>query len=364
MYSDREILQRMWSFTNFDRPLNMIHPAKGRVSVMAALSDSASSNELRDLSLWSLVYERPLNTIGLLGEVAAKDQNPRFRKSSAWALMKLGAIDALKQSLAAESDANIAVWKQHLLNDLNDTTGSSDTRAVRMREGTNFDFTMPLEVEGIVEFRDPAGKWHTYATGPVANERLIGKLTPGVNTSTFDSTIVLQKRIRNINGSGRDHVEGYLLKGLARLVSENVMRHQYEAISTHDVYPSGGVGDESQGKMGGVTASLERIAETYLSTAPKINFPYQNSVRGTFKGFVFVNPSIVDNPDQSIDGRLQIISPVDPKAGHLVNGIFHGSFRGAMEDIDGDGVVELNGIEMLVEKDGSVTNRNPLAQQW
>lgn len=364
MFADLPALENVKSFTKFDLPTNLIVPPKGRMSVMAAVTDTAESSEFRDLCIWSLVYQRPMNTIGLITEIARNEKNPRLRKSAAWALMKLGAVDSLRQALASETDANVAVWKQHLLNDLNDTTSSSDSRAVRKRDGVPFDLTLPLEVEGVVEFKDRSEKWHTYATGPISNERLIGKLTPGVNADTFNTTVVLQKRIRNLNGTGRDYVEGYNLKGLSRMVSDNVIRHQYEASSKHDVFPSGIVGDESMGKIELATATLERCADTTLSFSPNASFPYPHAVRGTFKGFVYVNPSIIDSPDRNIDGRLQILSPVDSYAGHLVNGIFYGTFRGVLEDVDGDGIVELNGVEMLVDKDGNVANRTPLSQQW
>ena len=364
MFADTPALDNIKSFARFDLPTNLILPPKGRMSVLGAATDAAASHELRDLSIWTLVYQRPMNTVGLITDIAKNEKNPRLRKSAAWALMKLGAVDSLRQTLASEADANVAAWKQHLLNDLNDTTTSPDSRAVRKRDGAPFDLTMPLEVEGVVEFKDKSGTWHTYATGPLSNERLIGKLTPGVNADNFDTTVVLQKRIRNLNGSGRDYVEGYSLKGLSRMVSDNVIRHQYEASSQHDIFPSGIVGDESMGKIELATATLQRYADTNLSFSPQSPFPYPHSVRGTFRGFVYMNPSVIDSPDKNIDGRLQILSPVDPKAGHLVNGVFYGTFRGVLEDVDGDGIVELNGVEMLVDRHGNVPNRTPLSQQW
>jgi hypothetical protein len=141
------------------------------------------------------------------------------------------------------------------------------------------------------------------------------------------------------------------------------MRHQYEGFSHHDVYPSGIVGDESGGKIGGALATLDRVADTYMASSSTIGFPYPSSVRGSFRGFVFMNPSVLDGSGSHIDGLIQIISPADPKAGHLVNGIFYGTFRGVLEDTDADGSVELNGVDMLVNADGTVNDPNPPSGQ-
>jgi len=275
--------------------------------------------------------------------------------------MKLGALQGLLDSVRAESDSNVGAWKQHLVFELQDRATPFDDRKVRVLDDHPYDFTMPLEVEGVVEFRDEKGDWHSYVTGPVSNERLIGNLTPAVDANTFHNTIVLQKRIKNLHGSGKDHVEGYHLKGISRQLSDQVFRHQYEAISHHDVYRSGVVGDTSQGVVSNATATLERIADTTVTTTAGASFPHPNSVRGTFKGFVYMNPRVLDEPASNIDGLLQIVSPVDPQAGELVNGVFQGTFRGVPEDVDGDGVVELNGVPMLVAKDGTVTDRAPIS---
>lgn len=358
MFFDSISIQEIASYTIRDRARNLILPTR-EISIMNLVSDGASLDRARDLGMWSLLYQNPKNTVGLLGEVALGDPNPKIRKSAAWALMKLGAHDVLRESIQKESDANIGFWKTHLLMDAQDRTNPFDDRRVRRLDNKLFDFTMPLEVEGTVEFKDKSGNWHTYVTGPISNERLIGTLTPAVNTATFDSNIVLQKRIKNINESGYDHIEGYNLKGISRLVSDNVMRHQYEGISQHDVYLSGIVGDESKGKIENVTATVQRMADTYLANSSAQGFVYPHSVRGSFRGFVFMNPSILGDPSTQIDGLLQIISPTDPNAGHLVNGIFYGTFRGIPEDLDQDGLVELNGIEMQVDKTGAVLDSRP-----
>lgn len=360
MFADQELMLEISHFTPHDLAATLIRPSlTSGLSLMALGSTSHAGT--RDMALWGMTYLRERNSVGVLAEIASHDPSTRLRKSASWALMKLGALQALLDSINAESDSNLGAWKLHLAFELQDRASPIDTRNVRVLDEHPYDFTMPLEVEGTVEFKDKAGNWHTYVTGPLSNERLIGNLTPAINANSFDTTLVLQKRIHNINDTGKDHIEGYFLKGLSRQMSENVFRHQYEAISHHDVYRSGVVGDESEGVIPNATASLARVADTHLTSRADVPFPYPHSVRGSFKGFVFMNPRVLDDPTANIDGLLQIISPVDAAAGDLVNGVFQGTFRGVPEDVDNDGTVELNGIKMLVATDGTVPDRHPPA---
>lgn len=353
MFADSALLSELASFTRGDR--GSLLPSRGGVrSALRATEDVALPPVYRDRSLWLLAQDGARYSTGLIQEVASQDGEAKIRKSASWALMRLGKSEAIKSSLKKETDPNLVAWKLHLLAELQDDSLPVDTRPIRLLPEAPFDFTMPLEVEGVVEFRDPEGNWHSFVTGPVSNERLIGDLTPAVNADSFQSTLVLQKRIRNIHDSGADHIEGYLLKGLARRLEPNVFRHQYEGLSRHTVYRSGIVGDESKGVIEGATASISRMADTHLTSREGVAFPYPHSVRGTFRGFVYINPELAVNPERSLDGNLQIISPMDEKAGSLVNGVFSGSFRGIPQDLDGDGVVELNGIEMAVTKTGVV----------
>lgn len=353
MFADQSALAALESFTGGGR----CGPPSGAASLASltrVVEDTTATPERRDALVWSLARAEERSAVGLLQEVAMQDSSSRMRKSAAWALFRAGKLDSLRETLHDEMDPNTLRWKRFLLREADNNTRPFDDRPVRVDPTKPFDVTMPLEVEGILEFRDANDEWHTLTTGPISNERMIGKLTPAVNARSFSSTLVLQKRIRNINGSGADHIEGYFLRGLARMVGHNVMRHQYLGSTIHTVYRSGTVGDTALGVVPDTGGTLFRAADTLISTRPNVPYPYPHAVRGTFHGFVFVNPILATEPDRSLDGLVQIVSPLDPTAGELVNGIFHGTFRGIPEDVDNDGTVELNGVEMFVNESGHV----------
>lgn len=346
-------------FAGEDRLATLVVPRQAPQLITYAATDGSADSALRDISIWTMLLTKPRNMLGTLREIGSIEPDERLRKSAAWALYKAGATDQLRSTLDAEASDNIGVWKLHLLKELQDDLTPSENRPFRQLTDTPFDFTMPLEIQGFVEYRDRAGNWRTVATGPVSNERMVGKLTPGVNAPTYQSEIVLQKRIENIRGTRTDYVEGYRLVGLSRQLTPHIVRHQYEGISRHPVFVSGRVGDESQGTIDHATASLMRSADTLMGVSTDIATPFPVSVRGSFRGFTYVDPDLAENLDEPLDGRLQIISPTDPEAGRLVNGTFYGTFRGVLEDVDGDGKVEVNGIEMLVDPAGNVTDRKP-----
>lgn len=354
MHFDELRKRDLFSFTAADRARTLSLPVPID-RLIPLVEDTATAPSLRDRAMWTLTYQEQPGIGGLLQELSEQDRSPKVRKSAAWSLLKLGQIDALRQSLDREHDANVRAWKAHLLADATDRLFETDLRPLRILEGRQFDVTVPLQVEGLVEFRTDDGQWQTVVAGPIMNERMIGDLTPGIRAETFQTELVLQKRIRNIHGSARDHFEGYLLRGLSRQIAPNVMRHQYEGRSLHTVYPSGVVEDASMGQIDGVTATLERVADTTFSQRPGVPRPIPEAVRGSFKGYVFASPRLLSEPGRPVDGLLQIISPMDANGGGLVNGIFHGTFRGVLEDVDGDGVVEANGVEMFVGTDGRLT---------
>jgi hypothetical protein len=70
-----------------------------------------------------------------------------------------------------------------------------------------------------------------------------------------------------------------------------------------------------------------------------------------------MNPAILNNPDMPMDNLLQIVK--EPYA----NGWFFGEFRSAVVDVDGDGQIEVNGMEMYTDLEGNVVNRTPEGPQ-
>jgi hypothetical protein len=191
--------------------------------------------------------------------------------------------------------------------------------------------------------------WHSFVAGPQAQRLLVGYLTAAVGSETFYDTLTIQKRCV---GDGPDHIQGYLFSGMSRSLSPT-MAHYYHSNTPQPYYLSGRIGDESEGVVNNVQTNLSRTAETNLMTKENIPYPYVQSVRGLFYGPSMMNTIIKYKKDVALNRLLQIVAP--PHS----NGWFFGEFRSVPVDVDGDGTVELNGIEMFVDQTGAVTDRNP-----
>ncbi len=360
----------------------------------------------RDQAIWELVYNntpqaRTEKFPELLLSVARSAKEPVLRRSASWALLKLGEIKMLKESLSKDDDGNTHSWKQVLIYESLGRTDWVDPRPVRVVESElGYAVTLPLTIHGVVQFREfkygeqPVGaayslsdankaiqpnssartghrnlneassgkvdprsfRWHGFAAGPIAQRNLVGSLTAATGLGSLYEELTIQKVVTNPLNDGLDHVQGYLFEGMSRNIGGNVMAHYYTSRGMQPYYLSGRIGDASEGVIF-VDTQLSRHAETHIVTNKNVPYPFVQSVRGLFFGPARMNTAILHNQNMPLDNLLQIVK--DPYA----NGWFFGEFRSSLVDMDGDGTVELNGIEMYTDLNGNVTNRTPEGPQ-
>jgi hypothetical protein len=239
-----------------------------------------------------------------------------------------------------------------------------------------FAVTLPLSIHGLVQFRSynysservPPGlsnaryggssgnaagyTWHTLVAGLDAQRLLVGDLTASVGQNTFYDNLIIQKVCVNPLDDGRDHVQGYRFQGMSRAIGGNALAHYYTSSGPQPLYLSGRIADASEGVVS-VDTQLSRIAETNIVANKDVPYPYVQSVRGLFYGPARMNTIVVHNSKAPLDNLLQIVK--EPYA----NGYFFGEFRSVPVDIDGDGIVEINGLPMFTDLQGQVVDRMP-----
>jgi hypothetical protein len=373
---------------------------------LMSIIDSSQSPTDRDQAIWELVYNntpenRTRNLPDLLLSVARSAKESILRRSASWALLKLGEIGMLKECLSNDDDGNTHSWKQTLIYESMGRTDWVDPRPVRAVESElGYAVTLPLTIHGVVQFREfkygeepigasyslaeankvirpnalastghrnlnaaSSGKvgprafgWHSFAAGPIAQIKLVGALTAATGLGSLYEELTIQKVCTDPLNDGLDHVQGYLFEGMSRNLGGNVMAHYYTSRGPQPYYLSGRIGDASEGVIF-VDTQLSRHAETHIVTNKNIPYPYVQSVRGLFFGPARMNTAILHNEKTPLDNLLQIVK--DPYA----NGWFFGEFRSSLVDVDGDGTVELNGIEMYTDLNGNVVNRTPPGPQ-
>lgn len=376
---------------------------------LMGLIESAKDATERDQAMWELIYNntaeiRTKNLPELLLTVAREAKESVLRRSATWGLLKLGEAKLLQETLSKDDDGNTHSWKQTLIHESQGRTDWVDPRPVRVVPNElGFAMTLPLTIHGVVQFRDfkygqdPVGAaysladaskvirsseagrsaiagrsgvneassgrvdprsfgWHSFAAGPIAQAQLVGALTAATGLGSFYEKLIIQKVCSNPLRDGLDHVQGYLFEGMSRSLGGNAMAHYYSSRGPQPYYLSGRIGDASEGVIF-VDTQLTRHAETHIVTNKNVPYPYVQSVRGLFFGPARMNTAILHNPNMPLDNLLQIVK--EPYA----NGWFFGEFRSAVVDVDGDGTIEVNGMEMFTDLNGDVVNRTPQGPQ-
>lgn len=383
---------------------------KSSRKLLTVSGDSSADSTERDQAMWSLIYRetstnRNKDLPDLLYTVAMTAKEAVLRRSSSWGLFKLGEVALLKDCLNNGDDGNVHSWKQHLIYEAEGRTDWIDPRPFRVVDSKlGYGVTLPLTIHGMVQFRtydysykasqsapqsyaptsysrvasySPAGRedsnvsatppsygtpnpgaytWHCFIAGPIAQRRLVGDLTAGVGEGAIYDNLTIQKVCTDPLGNGLDHVQGYLFQGMSRSLGGNALAHYYTSRGLQPFYLSGRIADASAGVVHADT-SLVRHAETNIVTNDEVPYPFVQSVRGLFYGPANMNTIVARDAKAPLDNLLQIVK--EPYA----NGYFFGEFRSVPVDVDGDGHVEINGMEMYTDLAGQVTERTPPGPQ-
>lgn len=319
------------------------------------LREAAQSNSdpvERDRAVWELTRRQAgLDVASVLAE---SDPEESVRRSAAWAVLRMGGQEAVTGLAASDLTVdNDTAWCSMLELEAAEDSTPPDRRPVRWIDRPGFDQTVPLDIAGFARVRMPDGTALEATVSPLWFEKVVGGVTACTLGASFSDTLVIQKRMPGFYPDGRDHVEGYLFKGLSFTEAPDRRRHVYECVQHHRVFRSGKVGDESDGVIDDASVMLMRAAETTLN--PNLSAgggPFVSSVRGSFYGFAYVRPDLVVAEQNLQPGMVQLVSPSDPGSGALANTLLYGQFRGMPRDVDGDGQVEANGIDIFVNPQG------------
>lgn len=373
---------------------------------LMGIVNSRADADVRDQAMWELIYSntpsyRTDRLPDLLLAVSREAREPVLRRSASWGLLKLGEVKLLAESLDKGDDGNTHSWKQTLIHESQGRTDWVDPRPARIVESRfGYAMTLPLTIHGVVEFRDfkygstqtgasysvsDASKiinssaearraiggvnrasegrsdprsfeWHSLVAGPIAQRKLVGDLVAATGLGTFYDHLTIQKVCTDPLRNGLDHVQGYIFEGMSRSIGANAMAHYYTSRGPQPYYLSGRIGDASEGVVF-IETQLSRHAETHIVTKDSIPYPYVQSVRGLFFGPARMNTAILRDANVPLDNLLQIVK--EPYA----NGWFYGEFRSAVVDMDGDGTIEINGMEMFTDQEGNVVERTPEGPQ-
>ena len=335
--------------------------------------DSRSSDELREAALThsdpamreQAVFEctdrdEP-DAMKLLGEVIAHDADRQVRWDALWALEKLGGVEAVRalQRFRTDDDPEIAEWSRLFSSEIQTGDPSFDGRASTYTEGRTFDETIFLLIHCDLYVRlDPTNRlWGKLSLAPQGLARVYGQAHACPNVATREQQLVIAKTIDGLHADGSPHVDNYLFRGFTDRSRADRGSFYFESSVRRPFFHSGHADDPSQG-VHEATIGFSRQGTWYLEDAFEVrDAPAIRYVRGRFQGWGYVNlERVAGKPLEEVltPGNAILSTLHDPIAGPKTNAFILGTFKGKLNDWDGDGRIDLNSRGVYSTAEGEI----------
>jgi hypothetical protein len=324
----------------------------------------------RERAIWEYADRHRAAAMPLLRKIATADPDTSIRWTTLWLMQKVGGSDASDAIAPFTRDDHPEVrdWAGLLVREI---TGQTD-RGMEVRpalfDASNpFDQTLPLQIAGYARTFVPGLGWVQATLSPQWFESIMGRVMACTRAETFDTDLVIEKRIKGYHPDGSDHYEIYGFRGFTFAPAAGLTHHVYECRSRHTFYPSGKLEDSSVEPIGDVGVVLNRVAmpmfvPSNLPIIPERIMPREapplrplpalkpertsrivQSVRGRYMGAAYVNVDrLVANGMRIGAGEVQLSSLHHPVVGRLTNTFLFGTFKGKLSDLDGDGLLDIN----------------------
>jgi hypothetical protein len=316
---------------------------------------------MREQALFEYADRDLPDTIELLSQAVEHDTNREVRWDALWAIEKLGgqrALQALRR-FSTDTDPEIAEWALLFAGELQTGDPAFDTRATRYTAGRTFDETIYLLIHCDLYIRldDSNQRWGKLSLAPQGLARVYGQAHACPNVETRERQLVIAKTISGLHADGSVHVDNYLFRGFTERTQGDRGNFFFESQVKRPFYLSGRADDASQGVQE-ARIGFMRQGCWYLDPA----FDIRGSaairyVRGRFQGWGYVNLANVAGKslDQVLAPGNAILSTLhDPVAGPLTNAFISGTFKGKLNDWDGDGAIDLNSRDVYSTTEGEL----------
>lgn len=319
---------------------------------------------MREQSLFEYADRNYDDAIELLSHAVAHDADRQVRWDTLWAIEKLGgvrAIQALKK-FYDDADLEIAEWARLFVGELQTGDPSFDNRASRFTPGRTFDETIFLLIHCDLYIRlgEDNQRWGKLSLAPQGLARVYGQAHACPNASTRERQLVIAKQIAGLHADSSLHIDNYLFRGFTERTHEYRGNFYFESHVNRPFYVSGRADDPSQGVRDSHIGFM-REGCWYLDHRFKIpragDAAAIRYVRGRFQGWGYTNLAglVGKQLDEILVPGNGILSTLhDPVAGPLTNVFIAGTFKGKLNDWDGDGRIDLNSRDVYSTAEGEV----------
>jgi hypothetical protein len=321
---------------------------------------------MREQAVYEYADRNLPNAIDFICEIVSRDSDRQVRWDALWAVEKLGGIRAIEalRTFSHDSDPEIAEWSDLFVSELQTGDPRFDNRESRFTNGRTFDETIFLLIHCDLYVRlDPANQvWGKLTLAPQALARIYGQAHACPNVKTRERQLVIAKQISGLHADGSLHVDNYLFRGFTERTHTDRGNFYFESSVNRPFYKSGHADDASQGVHDGHVAFM-REGCWYLDSRFKV--PEQGTqagdairyVRGRFQGWGYTN--LEDLKNKSLEEILVpgngILSTLhDPTTGPMTNIFIAGTFKGKLNDWDGDGKIDLNSRNVYSTVEGEL----------
>ncbi|MFI2710745.1 HEAT repeat domain-containing protein [Micromonospora sp. NPDC018662] len=350
---------------------------------VAVRLDNRTNQELRDAALNhpdAAMREQALfeyadrdlpDAIELLGQAVLHDANREVRWDALWAIEKLGgahAVGALSK-FAKDADPEIAEWSHLFRSELQTGDPAFDGRSGKFTPGRTFDETIYLLIhcDLYVRLDDSNQHWGKISLAPQGLARIYGQAHACPNVATRERQLVIAKTIDGLHADGSPHCDNYLFRGFTDRTRRDRGNFFFESLVPRTFFKSGHADDPSEGTRQ-ANIGFARYGTWHLDPQFQIHDEAAiRYVRGRFQGWGYINLARIAG--RSMEEILQpgngVLSTLhDPEIGHMTNAFILGTFKGKLNDWDGDGVIDMNSRDVYSTVDGEIDmNQDGIADQ-
>ncbi len=316
---------------------------------------------MREQALYEYADRGVEDAIALLREAVERDTDRQVRWDALWAIEKLGGIKAVEalHSFRNDADPEIAEWAGLFTGELQTGDPVFDKRDCRYTSGRTFDETIFLLISCDLYIRlDRSNqRWGKLSLSPQGLARVYGQAHACPNVETREEKLVIAKTISGLHPDGSPHIDNYLFRGFTERTSADRGNFFFESLVRRPFYISGRADDPSEG-VKEADIGFHRFGTWYLDNRFKIRGADAiRYVRGRFQGWGYINLQRL--PGRSLEQILlpgnAILSTLhDPLARQMTNVFISGTFKGKLNDWDGDGLIDLNSRDVFSTVEGEV----------
>lgn len=317
---------------------------------------------MREQALFEYADRDHDDAVDLLVTAIESDADQQVRWAALWAVEKLGgaaAVAALGR-FTSDADPEIAEWSRLFISELQTGDPEFDDRSAKFTPGRTFDETIFLLIhcDLYVRLDDSNQHWGKFSLAPQGLARVFGQAHACPNAATRERQLVIAKQIEGLHADGSPHIDNYLFRGFTDRTRPDRGNFFFESLVPRPFFKSGRADDPSEGvhpaNIGFARYGTWFTEPTFLirNETPAIRY-----VRGRFQGWGYMNlDRVAGKPIEEVlvPGNGVLSTLHNDEIGSMTNAFILGTFKGKLNDWDGDGQIDLNSRDVYSTVDGEI----------